>query len=156
MAVVKRVSSSAKDLTSTTQDKVPGELAEGHLKGLLGTVEWVNGDQAGSTVLLGYIPANARISPGAKVYLDAIAGNTKLRIGTDLDDACLMAETDVHLGGNFSAVGAVDISNYDKPLWKLSASYLADPGAHIPIYAKIQNDLGAGGTMTHDIPFKTV
>jgi hypothetical protein len=155
MALVTRYTSSVKDPTNTTQDRIPAEIAQGHVKSLLGTLEAVNGDSIGSLYYLGDIPSSARISPGSSFYTDAIAGMTGVKIGTLADDDCLTAAVDAHLGGKFSATGSVDIANYPLPFWKLQAGVAVDPGGSIPVYAKLTAALTAGGTFTHDIGFKT-
>jgi hypothetical protein len=155
MGIVTRYGSSSYDPTSTTQDRLPAEEREGHVKALCGTLEAVNGDSATSKYYVGSMPANARIDPESSLFFDAIAGATSVHLGTSDDPDCLVSALDAHLGGKFSAVSAVDIANYGKPFWKLQAGVTVDPVAHIPVFITVNNALTAGGTITWNLKFKT-
>lgn len=158
MAVVNLIGSNSRDLAGNAKaDMVPGELNGGHRKSICGTAEIANGNSAASTILLGYIPSNARIDfAGSKVWMDAIAGVTDVDIGTVADPDCLMDGVDLHAGGAFNAVPTPVIANYDKPFYLLQSGVTADPLGKIAVYLTLKAAAGGAGTITWDIGFKTV
>lgn len=100
-------------------------------------------------VLLGYVRSDAIIDPVmSKVWFDDLGTSITMDIGGTTDEDILAAAVDVATAaGSCLLMASVDIANYHKPLWELLGETV-DPGAPLPIYAKLEGGNPGTGTVS--------
>lgn len=131
---------------------VEGVYAEGVERKINSQISIANGDSINSVYYVGRVPSSCIISPGALAYVPAITGLTDFSLGFAGAPKALMADVDVHAGGNISAMSAVAVANYNQRAWQL-AGLSSDPGGFLDIFVTLGAAAGAAGLITFAIPY---
>ncbi|WP_407155178.1 hypothetical protein [Bradyrhizobium sp. STM 3557] len=151
MAVVTGYGTGYKDPAAL--NPVSAVFAEGTEKSINSQISIANGDSATSVYYVGKVPSNALISPRSNVFVPATAGLTDYSLGFTGAPKALMSSVDVHLGGTFSAVSAVAVTNYIQRAWQL-AGLASDPGGMLDVFVTLGAAAGAAALVHNEIIFK--
>lgn len=126
----------------------------GHVKRLVSTIELAANTAIATIISFGTVPDGVKLLGASVLRADVLTGLTSFSLGTDTDADCLMAAVDIHAGGAFGAVSAVDIASLNKAVWALEGG-TASSGS-----AEILGTLGASntvaGTLTLELLYVTV
>ncbi len=164
MAVANTKSTYITNADATPPTLTNSHIANGLLHEVVGTVETLAADDAGSVYRLCRVPSNARIS-SILLGTDAITGATASDVGvyrTAADggavvDADLFAtDVDISTGAiAFTEVileaTATDIVKVEKQLWDL-AGMTSDPSGFLDIAVTV-NDVTAAGTISMKVKY---
>lgn len=142
-------------------DRVYGKGDAGNLKMLVcSTIELV-ASASGSTVKLGRIPSNARISNRSRVYWDDLAtsGSPTLDIGLASVNSNITSDPDAlsngHALSTADAEGALllaDLANTGKMAWQFVNGQSTDPGGELDVYGSVVDAATtATGTITVEV-----
>lgn len=138
-------------------------IAKGQLVGFVGTVEVTTADAAGSTLIMGSIPSNARVS-SISISCDALTtGAVDVGIYKNTSDGSAVVDADffasaVSLGSALAqsnitheadaadAGAGYGLADVEKPLWQ-ALGLSADPGLVYDVVATVTTIPGAAGTV---------
>jgi hypothetical protein len=129
---------------------------QGHVKRLISTVEIPSGQASGTVINFGSLPPDIRLVGSSVLRADVLTGLTSFSLGTDADIDCLMSAVDIHAGGAFSAVAAVNIDSLNDPLWNQQAGVTANPGSRLNIIGTLGAAPTVAGTVTLELIYTTL
>lgn len=115
-----------------------------------GTVAIANGDSIGSKLYLANVPSNAILSPLSAIYNAAITSLNDVDLGDAETADALVNGADFTSAGSVSAMDAVALADYGKPLWEL-LGHTEDPGGMIDLFLTLKAAAGAAGDVSFDL-----
>lgn len=126
--------------------KVNGEITVLH-----DTLVFSSGDAIADKGFAFKIPSSAMILPSSMVYHEGAGTGVTLNLGDATSTAGLASLVDVSAAGSFSALEAVAVDDYAKPVWEM-LGYSEDPKALLDVFYTIRGAAtGAAATFVHEI-----
>lgn len=153
MAVVTKYGSAARDPAVKPPLLIPAGIRNGKLRTLFSSVPIANGDSTNSVLHFGAVPSTARLAPNGLLLTTAITSLTDFDLGmAGAIDKLVDGQSLASASRTLSAVSAVAIADFAKPLWQV-LGLAADPGGDIDIIGTLKADAGANGTLGLWLPY---